>query len=551
MDIEQIYKLRSIYDINEYLEYLSKLEDDCMILVSVKDSPGLNMQADVLEKIHNVGFKGFRTDLWWMYAAVKYRDQVKEISASIAEEPVEIKGDLGNISIEIKSNAWRRGNDSVISINNIDYSQKNRGVNIVVYDIVSNNVIDSIAYDAHNMDMKFFNRNYLMFKHQMYENARPRFTLPRKINIRFFLWAGYQFINVVKTIFISLLKNKNVDLKVIYDTEEDKNIELLEKIGVRNLKYYHNYNIEKDDIDIIVFTGANDILRYTTNELKKFRKHCKLFVFLPVCTILNAYDNYTNIKNWALDRLERVGIDYVILDKLMYNNYRYMDLMRNYMVNIGNPKFDTIYEKLNAVKEYPEKWKKIQDKKKILWLVDHDWWQGTNVSFDLYAKSILKKMNSSEKISLIIRPHPCFERDTIASGILSEEDFRKYHEYVDNSLNIIWDDLPDYSVSYQLADYIFLERGSGVILSALLTGKPICVLYRNDCLLNDNNKDLLNNYYSVYNEDDLDVIFQMIENNDDPMKEKRLEAIDKYISHFDGKNGERIAEFLLKEYHKK
>lgn len=61
----------------------------------------------------------------------------------------------GKINYEVVSAGNPFGNRSIIKINDIDYSLKSRGMNIVVYDLLSNKVVDMVAYDTHSEEKNF------------------------------------------------------------------------------------------------------------------------------------------------------------------------------------------------------------------------------------------------------------------------------------------------------------------------------------------------------------------------------------------------------------
>jgi hypothetical protein len=73
-------------------------------------------------------------------------------------------------------------------------------------------------------------------------------------------------------------------------------------------------------------------------------------------------------------------------------------------------------------------------------------------------------------------------------------------------------------------------------------------MYRNDIKHRSYDIELLENYYSVHNANDMVNFFEMIKNGKDDMYELRRQASHKYVKHFDGKNGQRIKEFIEEKY---
>ena len=149
-------RLRSTTNIRDFLDVLSLVEEDYIVLVSVRDTPGGCMPKEILECIHSFGFSDFRTGLWNMYVGVKIRGTVVCDAAGTApEEPVEFRYRDVQGNFYVSSRAWRRGNQAEILINGIDYSTNLRGINIVLYDGRSGRVVDSIGFDSHEKKTEF------------------------------------------------------------------------------------------------------------------------------------------------------------------------------------------------------------------------------------------------------------------------------------------------------------------------------------------------------------------------------------------------------------
>lgn len=552
MNDKDIFELRSKYNFHEYLDKLQSIKDNCLILMAIKDTPG-NKLADMgITAIKNMGFRSFSNKLWVMHIGIMVKGIViKDESGINPEHNLSFDATINDLEIKISSKAWRQGNDCVIQINGYDYAQKVRGINIVVYDFERKKVIDSIGYDSHLENHNFI-RNYVKFEKDSYrERCSVMNVLPEvsnKIKIRIVHVGDSYFWNVVDSLVKELVKRDEIDLKIIlFPFTEKSPPTTVEELNLSYV-FFNVYNIETDQPDILIFTSLNDLWPYKIEELERFRKNSKLLVCIPVALILNAYDSVEKYRRMFINRLRNLGVDYLIMDRLMYHKCLQYEINEDFMVELGNPKFDSIYRKLASGKQLPNEWEKIRNRKIILWLVDHDWETGTNVTFDLYAKSIFSILRNELNLALIFRPHPHFMRDTKKLGIWNDNDVAELKRYINSSPNIIWDESSDYSLAYQCADYIFSDVESGTIISAMVTRKPICIMYRNDCIVRNNNPEVVSNFYSVRSEDELDDIVTMIKANEDPMYEQRCNTIDNFVSHFDGKNGERIKDFLLEKY---
>ncbi len=153
--------LRSIDNINEYLDVLSFIKEKYIIFLSVKDTPGDGLTAKIIEKLKQLGFSNFSKELWRMYAGVVVNGHILcDKSADEVELPViyEYKDLYEKPYFYISSHAWRKENKSEIIINGVDYSANIRGINIVVYDNNTEKVLDSIGFDNHGGEERFIRK---------------------------------------------------------------------------------------------------------------------------------------------------------------------------------------------------------------------------------------------------------------------------------------------------------------------------------------------------------------------------------------------------------
>lgn len=150
--------LKLFDDIDSYLYMLSILKKKYMIIFSVRDTPGSMLTRDIVNKIHGLGFSNFSTELWRMYIGIIDKGIIiYDQSGVTRENPIEIKFHNNHTgdNICVTSKAWRNGDISKILINGVDYSVNSRGINIVIYNSKTKNVIDSIGFDGHYENYKF------------------------------------------------------------------------------------------------------------------------------------------------------------------------------------------------------------------------------------------------------------------------------------------------------------------------------------------------------------------------------------------------------------
>lgn len=144
-------------DIVVYLDMLQRLKHDYFILMAVKDTPGNCLDEFVIEQLKNIGFRGFSNQLWHMYVGMSLKEEIIiDHAASKREENVEEQIFIRNHKVRMCSQAWRTGNQASIKIDGKEFAINKRGINIVVYDVNQDMVVDSMAYDAHTSNKRFF-----------------------------------------------------------------------------------------------------------------------------------------------------------------------------------------------------------------------------------------------------------------------------------------------------------------------------------------------------------------------------------------------------------
>lgn len=156
--------LRKTNDIEEYLNVLEVVKHNYIIFLAVRDTPGNCLSMSVIDKIKMLGFSDFTKQLWVMYVGMLGKGTV--ICNKKGEKPEDkvefIHTDINSgRKFELRSQAWRNGNKAEILIDHMNYAVNVRGINIVVYDIESNTVIDSIGYDRHDPNGRFV-RNIML-----------------------------------------------------------------------------------------------------------------------------------------------------------------------------------------------------------------------------------------------------------------------------------------------------------------------------------------------------------------------------------------------------
>ena len=153
-----------ITNLSNYLDFLNFIKKEVIIIISVKDTCGFYNNPEYLEKIKNIGFKNYPNKLWQTYIGICIKGNINvDIAGGLkdptSEEKLTVTKKINDITISVESASFTNGNLSRIIINNKDYSNNLRGINIVVINNLDNKILDSVSYDSHIMD--YFKRNKL------------------------------------------------------------------------------------------------------------------------------------------------------------------------------------------------------------------------------------------------------------------------------------------------------------------------------------------------------------------------------------------------------
>lgn len=141
-------KVRTEGNITDYLSYIN---DSCYsVFISVKDDAANALTEEIVEEMQKLGLN---IDL-----SGKYRNSYyaiisdKEIIEDIGDVKLEKNGVIEDIGLtySIVSAGYDCGDVSSIIINGNEYSQNSRGLNIVVYNNETNQIIDSVCFDTYD-----------------------------------------------------------------------------------------------------------------------------------------------------------------------------------------------------------------------------------------------------------------------------------------------------------------------------------------------------------------------------------------------------------------
>lgn len=572
-------KLNAI-DAKHYLNLLAQISG-LVVIAAVQDQ----VHGYYDEEMDRLWKKlGFQTDLrgqyWRGYVGVSEDKKVVFEQLGNTDEAVSYSGPAGGIQLDVRSCPYWDENVAEIRINGVEYTGKGRGINLVVYDKRSGKVVDSVSIDTHVDALKLTRYELCGFKDQP-EPAAGQATapvqvldptvaeyrqkiLPAKlfpaafgasvIKVRLMFDYGLFMWNSVESLLKAFARDERFDVCIVFwehyfSFQEGQ--QLAQKIGVNSV-CINDYQLQEDNPDIILTMIMALVSVYARQYYIEWGKTAKLFIALNGMLMMNLSPyEFASMPARVAPVLRKHGLDYCFWDSLVYNKLKQDGYDISGCIEMGNPKFDAIYGKLTQTHDIlPDEWEKLREKKIFLWAGTHEWWT-ENCPFEQYVGVIFDYFEAHCEAGLIFRPHPQLIVELKQRGIWTEEEISIIKNYLKKTPNIVWDDRSDYSLSYQMADAIITDAGCGVTVSGLATLKPVCLCFSANCPKYIAFPELVDGLYQVQSEQEMLDFFEMVQRGEDPLKERRERAFRKCICHFDGKNGQRMKDFIAEKYFEK
>lgn len=140
-------------DIIDYLDSLKEKLAGNLVVIAVKDTPGLALNSFVATALQSLGLKkNLEGQHGHAYLAVINGGNVIFEQLRADDSPIVYDAAFGKHTIHAESRVYHNGNLAVININNKDYAVNSRGLNIVIYDKKQRKLIDSVCFDTHLSD---------------------------------------------------------------------------------------------------------------------------------------------------------------------------------------------------------------------------------------------------------------------------------------------------------------------------------------------------------------------------------------------------------------
>lgn len=144
------YDIHKITDINEYLNMLVENREKYIVFLSVKDTPGFLLNEKIAEKIKRLGFQTNLSNQHW-HSFIGIVDEARVWCEKLSGLDMMVSETLMvyDLNIIIESRCLHAGNEAYININSSNYAINRRGLNFVVIEKESMQVVDSVCFDTH------------------------------------------------------------------------------------------------------------------------------------------------------------------------------------------------------------------------------------------------------------------------------------------------------------------------------------------------------------------------------------------------------------------
>lgn len=150
-------ELKLTRDFGLYLDMLSLLKKEYLIIFCLKNTSGQNFSEETVEKIRSLGFSDFTAEPDMKYMGVLCNGGIlSDIVSGVGEPPLHYKGDILNTKLGISF----LEQEAEIEIDGVDRSLNDNGLNIAVYDCERSEIVDVSCYDTSEGNPTFYHRNF-------------------------------------------------------------------------------------------------------------------------------------------------------------------------------------------------------------------------------------------------------------------------------------------------------------------------------------------------------------------------------------------------------
>lgn len=137
-------------DLSYYIDTLISEANHILICIAAKDTPGMSISQQLMDKLHILGIKTELMDKHWCGFISAIYNGINISEKCVYDKTVTDTLKIGDLDVKLLSAPLHDGNRSEIIINGKNYSVNSRGLNFVVYDLRYGRVVDKCGFDTHS-----------------------------------------------------------------------------------------------------------------------------------------------------------------------------------------------------------------------------------------------------------------------------------------------------------------------------------------------------------------------------------------------------------------
>ena len=274
---------------------------------------------------------------------------------------------------------------------------------------------------------------------------------------------------------------------------------------------YNNHipiDLNKFDIDILFYQQHWDLNnKYKIDNVSKFALTCH--VHYGICQSFDAIRR-------GEDFYKNLFANFVIDDKSKSNYIKYFSKNLDNVIVTGHPKLDVYY-----------KYKGNTEVKYVIYAPHHSF-KGNNphcATFDKNGLEILEFAKNHPKFSWIFKPHPRFKYAVVQDGIIKKDEIEDYYnEWA--KIGVIHTDGNYFDIFKQAR--CMITDSISFLTEFFPTRQPVIHLRSKNAEEYDiMSKQIIDHYYAVYNNKELQKYLNMVLIEDkDPKKNERIEVLE-------------------------
>ena len=153
-NVDKNYVPENILDIcqcnifDEYLHYLEALGNKYLVCIAIKDTAGYGISDYLAGKLTAMGIADLRQEGRWSYVFAKVKGKVLLNKLNGFETVIEDSIVYENHMIKMTSKSYNKGAEVNVLIDGKDYAVNCRGLNIVVFDLDNERLVDTVGFDT-------------------------------------------------------------------------------------------------------------------------------------------------------------------------------------------------------------------------------------------------------------------------------------------------------------------------------------------------------------------------------------------------------------------